>query len=115
MSGPGAQAHEQLFQLEAFEAQADGGGGSAGAWRAQGRIWGRLAPVSAIERGFGEVVRSEVTHRLRLRWSPFAAASRPQPEHRLRLGARVFAITGVAEEGVTRRDLVCWLREGVRE
>lgn len=104
----------RLVTLEEFVAAPDGGGGSVGAWRALGRFWARLDPVSPGALRVGEAEQPTLTHRATVRWRPDGAPSRPRPGQRLREGVRVFAVEGVAEIDAGRRWLACWLREEVR-
>lgn len=90
----------------------DGGGGVRREWQALGAHWAEVRPSGAIERSFGGVETSVVTHRLTLRWAPFGAPSRPRAHQRLRDGERVYEVLGVAEADGHNRFMLVWAREG---
>ncbi len=104
---------KRRMALEAFEDAPDGGGGSAGFWRALGWHWAELRAVSARDARVGEVLRAEVSHRVTVRWRPDGAPSRPTAKQRFREGGRVFDIVAVAEADDKARALTCWVTEGV--
>lgn len=98
--------------LEAPARVADGGGGWTVSWQALGTVWAELHPVSARERDSGGREVSGVTHRVTVRAAPEGSARRPSAEQRFRLGARLFAIRGVAEADDRGAYLKCWVEEG---
>lgn len=98
--------------LEARVDAPDGGGGVAQSWVALGAHWAEMRPSAAVERTFGGVEASLVTHRVTLRWAPFGAASRPVAHQRFREGDRVFDILGVTEADTRNAWLTAWVREG---
>jgi len=99
------------FTLEAPTRVSDGGGGHETQWTALGTIWGALRPASAREVEIAGRPASRVTHRLTLRLS-LDPSARPRADQRLRLGARIFAIRGVAEDEGGRAFLTVWAEEG---
>jgi head-tail adaptor len=99
------------FTLEAPERTADGGGGWHVNWRPLGVLWGDLGPARGSEGAVGARAQSRVTHRITVRLAT-AAAARPEPDQRLRLGARVFAVRAVAEADGGRAYLTVWAEEG---
>lgn len=97
--------------IEAPLRVADGLGGHATQWAPRGRVWAAM-DASAAREARGEVgAVSVVTWRITLRGAPPGDPRRPVPGERLRLGARLFRIDAVAEEGAAGRWLVCHARE----
>jgi head-tail adaptor len=78
---------------------------------AEGVLWGEIEPRSAREPAIAERPTARVTHRMTLRREP-GEARRPRPDQRLRLGGRVFAIHGVAEDDPSGATLTLWVEEG---
>lgn len=103
----------RLMVLERPENAADGGGGEVRTWRGVAAHWATACAVSATEAVVAGGEASRVTHRIALRWSPVGSAMRPTPRDRLREGARVFNIVGVAEADDDNRFLTCWAVEGM--
>lgn len=97
--------------LERAERVADGAGGFTQAWVPIGTLWAALKSGSGRERFGAGVTVSTVPWRITVRAAPVGAPSRPMPDQRLREGARVFRITGVAEQGADARYLTCFATE----
>lgn len=97
--------------LEAPERVADGLGGHVLNWVARGTLWAAM-DASAGREARGEVgAVSVVTWKITLRAFPAGDPRRPAPGERLRLGARLFRIEAVAEQGTAGRWLICHARE----
>jgi len=87
-------AARQRVVLEAKTLTPDGGGGYAEDWQTYATVWGALEPVSAREPTEAARPESRVTHRLTIRRRGDVSAN-----HRARIGARIFAILGILDEG----------------
>jgi len=97
--------------LERAERVADGAGGYTQAWVPVGTLWAGLKPGSGRERLGAGVTVSSVAWRITVRAAPIGNSARVMPDQRLREGARVFRITGVAEAGADARYLTCFAIE----
>lgn len=86
---------------------ADGGGGAGVVWADLADLWGSVEPLSGRETPAAERAQATVSHRIRLRYRTDVA-----PAMRFRLGARLFNIRSVIDEGERRRWLVCLCEEG---
>lgn len=84
--------------LERRSAEPDGGGGAIVTWAPVATLWCAVAPLSAREVLLGAAIVSRVSHCLRVRAVPEASPLFPRAADRLRLGGRVFLISGVATE-----------------
>ncbi|GMG81231.1 head-tail adaptor protein [Paralimibaculum aggregatum] len=82
--------------LESPVRSPDGGGGHVLAWTQEGQLWGRIEPRGAAEPALADRPTARLTHRIHLAREP-GPGRRPRTDQRLTLGARVFAIHGVAE------------------
>jgi hypothetical protein len=98
--------------LEARAQVPDGAGGFAEAWVPRGTLWAEMAAGAGGEAVRGELLEGRVPWRISVPAAPAGAPSRPRPEERLRLGARVFVILAVAEAPGGRR-LTLFAREEV--
>ena len=99
--------------LEAPQRVADGAGGFALTWVAQGTLWAEVRPGSGREAAGTEVVFAAVPYRITVRGAPVGSTARPKPEQRLRDGTRVFTILAVSERDPQGRYLQCFAREEV--
>lgn len=97
--------------LESPERQPDGRGGFVLAWRALGRLWAELRPVTGAERAAEAAAESVVRWRIILRAAPVGDPRRPRPDQRLSMGEgaalRCFQIEAVAEADARGRWLMC--------
>jgi head-tail adaptor len=103
----------QLLVLEQATRAPDGAGGFTNTWAEVCTHWAEITSGAGRLTAGEEVLVSQVPYRITLRASPVGAASRPRPEQRLRLGARIFTILAVAERDAAGRYLVCFSREEV--
>lgn len=101
--------------LEAPERVADGAGGFAVSWVARGTLWAELRPGPGRARGAEGLTLASVPYRITVRAAPQDAPSRPRPEQRFRLGARIFRIVAVTEADAGARYLTCFTREEVSQ
>ena len=99
--------------LEAPQRVADGAGGFALTWVAQGTLWAEVRPGSGREAAGTEVVFAAVPYRITVRGAPVGSTARPKPEQRLRDGTRVFTILAVSERDPQGRYLQCFAHEEV--
>ncbi|MBU3031293.1 head-tail adaptor protein [Paracoccus marinaquae] len=97
--------------LEAPERQEDGMGGHRVVWRQLGWLWAGMEAAAGRERLVQVGPQSLVTWRITLRAAPKGDPRRPEPDQRLRLGARLFHIEAVAECDPDGRWLTCFARE----
>jgi SPP1 family predicted phage head-tail adaptor len=103
----------RLLTLERPVSTPDGGGGATVGWEPLGAIWAEVLPRRGAERLIDEAARgSVVTHRIRTRWSPHGAPSRPAAAHRLRDGDRAYAVAAVTEADPHNAYLLIWATEG---
>lgn len=108
MSGPAKPAAlRHPLVLESPSYSPDGAGGMIESWVELGRVWAALDPRGGSETGDGGVLLSRGRWRITVRAAPEGAASRPTPRQRFRLGARVFQIRAVQEDGPGARYLRC--------
>ncbi|MEM9579972.1 MAG: head-tail adaptor protein [Pseudomonadota bacterium] len=93
----------------------DGAGGARAEWTELGRMW--VAIDSGTGRATAEagVVRSFVPMKIILRSAPSGSSMRPRPDQRFREGARLYAITAVAEDDPRGRYLTCYAKEEVAQ
>lgn len=84
----------QRAVLEAKVLTPDGGGGFAENWDAYATVWADLAPVGGGEAVEAGRIEARLTQRLTIRRRGDVSAN-----HRARIGARVFAIRAVIDEG----------------
>lgn len=89
----------------------DGGGGFALSWAEAGALWGEIEVRGAVEPALGDRPAARVTHRITLR-AELGPGRRPEPGQRFRLGARIFAILGVAEGDPAGATLIVHAEEG---
>jgi SPP1 family predicted phage head-tail adaptor len=75
-------------------------------WVGVALLWASLEPTSGSEGVVSDRLRSSVTHKARFRYRPGIT-----PDLRLRLGARLFNIVSVIDEGERGRFLVCHIEE----
>lgn len=91
----------------------DGAGGWQESWAALGVLWADIRARTGRDAG-GEAAHLSTTgYRIVVRAAPHGAPSRPRPGQRFRDGARVFAITAVAEHDGNARFLTCFAEEEV--
>lgn len=99
--------------LEERSQTPDGAGGIAEGWTALGVHWAAIRATGAQERFTGARQSARVTHIATIRAAAEDDPARPKPFQRFREGARTYAIIGVGEADDQRRELTCWLEEGV--
>ena len=99
--------------LEEAQRVPDGAGGHGLTWVALGTLWGLVEAGAGHERAGEFVTLSSVGYRITVRAAPQGAASRPKPEQRCRVGARIFRITAVTEEDAEGHYLTCFAQEEV--
>lgn len=97
--------------LETAARVADGLGGYAIRWTAEGTLFAAMKSGSG-RAGLAEVgAESVVVWKIVIRGAPEGDPRRPRPGQRFRMGARVFQIDAVAEADRSGRWLVCTARE----
>ncbi|GAB4283452.1 MAG: head-tail adaptor protein [Roseovarius sp.] len=99
--------------LETAQRVPDGAGGFVEGWVALGELWADIRPRTGRLHAGEAGALSTTGYRIVVRAAPHGAPSRPQPGQRLRQGARVFAITAVAEADGQGRYLTCFAEEEV--
>lgn len=99
--------------LEEMERTPDGAGGFHDTWAVLGTVWAEVRAGTGREKREEFAHISEVPYRITVRAAPEGAPSRPYPEQRFRDGARVFAITAVADTVGDARYLTCFTKEEV--
>jgi head-tail adaptor len=99
----------QPLTLEIPAASSDGGGGTAVTWTPVTTLWGAIRAISAREKPVGASIPSTISHRVFVRAVPRGSSLWPHPSRRLRLGRRLFLITGVTE--TSDHLLTIWARE----
>ncbi len=109
MTGVPISELRHRFTIEAPESVPDGLGGVDSRWVPVAGVWGALR--TGERPGPGERERADraelgVRHRVTLRWRPGLDGS-----HRLRLGARILHIHGIADPDGRRRHLVLQVEE----
>lgn len=87
-------AARQRAVLEAKVLTPDGGGGFSEDWEAYALVWASLEPGAGSEALAAGRSEPRVTHRLTVRRRSDVSAN-----HRVRLGARLFAIRAVVDAG----------------
>ena len=80
--------------LEAKVLTADGGGGYSESWQAYATVWAELHPARGRETVEAGRTESRISHRLVIRRRTDVSAN-----HRVQIGARIFAIFAVIDEG----------------
>ncbi len=103
----------RMMVLERPERVPDGAGGFIQTWIAMGELWCALRARSGRETRGQEISLSRTGFRILVRAAPHGAPSRPEPEQRLRDGARIFRIRSVAEYDQAGRYLACFVDEEV--
>lgn len=99
--------------LERPERVPDGAGGFAETWVEAGTLWAEIRAGTGRERAGEGAGVSATGYRIVVRAAPPGAPSRPAAGQRLRHGARIFAITAVAEADAGGRYLTCFAQEEV--
>ena len=89
----------------------DGAGGWTETWQALGEMWAELRAGLGREKNQDFATISAVHYRVIVRGAPVGAPSRPVAGQRFRMGARLFAIVGVAEHDRAGRFLTCFAFE----
>jgi SPP1 family predicted phage head-tail adaptor len=77
-----------------------------GGWVSIAQVWAAISPVSGAEAMTADRLAPRVLHEIRLRYRPGVTA-----DMRFRLGARVFHILSVINQGERGRYLVCRAEE----
>lgn len=85
----------------------DGGGGGTVTWSTVATVWASIDPVSGFKRMQSEQLQSRITHVVRIRERDGITTAM-----RIRLGARLFAIRSIINEGERDRWLVIDAEEG---
>ena len=98
--------------LEELVASPDGAGGETEAWVAVATHHVALIAQGAAEGENGRRRYGATSYKATLRYAPHGDVNRPRPDQRLRDGARIFNILGVADADDRRQWLACWLEEG---
>jgi len=101
------------LELEEANRVPDGAGGWQESWAALGVLWADVRARTGRDSGGEAVHLSATRYRIVVRAAPHGAPSRPRPGQRFRDGARVFAITAVAEHDGGARYLTCFAEEEV--
>lgn len=96
----------QRIAIEMPQRTSDGGGGASENWVLVAEIWARLHPLTGNERTEADGVAGSVSHELVMRYRNDVS-----PEHRFRLGARLFDIRAVLDVDERRRFLRCLIEE----
>jgi head-tail adaptor len=109
----GAVRLSRQLTLEAREQVPDGSGGVETVWRTLGALWADVTARSGREIFVAGMAIPRVRYRILVRAAPLGAASRPQPDQRLREGARVYDILTVSEHDARGRYLEITAEEGV--
>lgn len=107
MNAPLIGAMRLRVILEAKVTSDDGGGGFVESWEPYALVWGELVPSSGAESVGAGRVESRVSNRLNVRRRTDVSAT-----HRVRIGARVFAILAVIDEGAQAQWMTLLLEEG---
>lgn len=100
MSGAGRLRH-RLFLEEPADTP-DGAGGRVRAWAMLAAMWGEVRPRRSTERPLADALRSEVTHRITIRYRDGV-----RPDMRFTQAARVFRILAVSDPDGRRTWLHC--------
>lgn len=98
--------------LQAEQRTADAGGGYVLAWTDLATVWARLMPVSGRESLAADRLEARVTHRVTMRWRADLNLSAAL---RLKIGARLFNIHAVFNEGERDRTAILLVEEGGAE
>jgi head-tail adaptor len=89
---------DRPLTLERRRETPDGGGGLAVAWVPVATLWAEIRAVSARQGDAGPAAVARVSHRIVIRNLPETSPLRPLAADRLREGATVFHVRGVADE-----------------
>jgi SPP1 family predicted phage head-tail adaptor len=84
----------QRATLEAKTLTPDGGGGFSESWDSYASVWAQLLPQGGSEPLEAGRTESRVSHRMLIRRRTDVSAN-----HRVRIGARAFAILALIDEG----------------
>ncbi len=106
MSGADLSQMRARIVIEAPVETPDAAGGVTRSFAAQATVWAQVKPVKAADAPPAALPGQTVSHRVTLRWRAGLTTG-----HRLRLGARVFALQTVYDPDERRRTLVCLARE----
>lgn len=109
MSDPNPPSIGELmhrFVLEAPVRTSDGAGGAQIAYALAAEVWGSLRGLNGSEPVHDDRVSGRVTHGVWLRYRDGLT-----PDHRLRLGTRVFQIHAIIDRTGRRRYLECQCEE----
>ncbi len=97
--------------IEAENATADGAGGLTDPWTNPiqvASVWAEITPLTGAEQLRAMRLEDRVSHRIRMRYRADVT-----PQHRFRLGRRVFNIRSVLNEDERDRWLTILAEEGV--
>jgi SPP1 family predicted phage head-tail adaptor len=106
--GLGGMRHRLALQRQVETP--DGGGGYQLDWETLATVWGEVRPLDGRERLGAMRLKSELTHRVVIRWRAGLALD---AEWRLLLDARAFNIRAVINQGERDRFLELLCEEGV--
>ncbi len=72
----------------------DGGGGYSAVWSVVATVWAKIAPLSGSDAVRADRLESRARHKITVRRSSLYAAGQ-----RLQIGARLFALHGLLDDG----------------
>ncbi|MFK7877432.1 MAG: head-tail adaptor protein [Paracoccaceae bacterium] len=101
------------LSLQAPEIVPDGAGGFSQTWQTLGTLWGEVTPRTGREVAINGAPVSAVSYKITVRGAPADSRRRPQPQHRLRDGARIFKVRAVTERDPNGFYLTCYADEEV--
>ncbi|MDX2288555.1 MAG: phage head closure protein [Hyphomicrobiaceae bacterium] len=96
----------QRINLERPVLVSDGGGGASEDWELVAELWAAVNPLTGAERLEADAISGRVSHEIWLRWRAGVAG-----DMRFRLGARLFDIRTVIDDGERKRFLRCLAEE----
>lgn len=95
--------------LQSEQRATDAGGGYSLTWADLATVWVRFTPLSGREAVAADRLESRVTHRVTMRWRDDLNLSAAL---RLKLGARLFNIHAVLNDGERNRTAILLVEEG---
>ena len=99
--------------LEAPVRTADGAGGFDITWQPVGTLWAGVKPGSGREIAAEGATVSRVPCKIFVRAAPYGQSLRPEPDQRLREGARIYIILAVTGDDPSGMYLTCHAIEEV--
>ena len=94
------------LSLQAPVRISDGGGGAATSWTLVANLWAAVRPIHGKEKALADRISGSLTHEIHIRWRAGVA-----PSMRFVMGARVFEILVVMDNGERRQWLRCLCEE----